>query len=785
MHEHDTRDRDPAKVGTWYVIETEQGDKQLITEEEYVRGEYDGAEKELTTTEVSVASDGTKTAVLVSADGQLGNRDLPSDATATIWTGTYDDSGTVPSGVANETIDVTVTKGGSEETFTVDTDSNGSASVSYDLSESGRGSGTYSVEVSPQSHDNLSATTQFNAGVRVKSTAGFRNTILTGKESTFSFLAHDGDSGVSGEDLDLTITKQSDGSQVKQVTKTTDSAGFATVSFTPSSRDTYNIQAVRNNSLVASAQTDAWPAICWNDFDFRNALRGATNTYGGYIITANGRLSNTDVTITFYTDATRETQFAQKTTTTDSGGFFTVDYTVPPDFSGGTLYPEAETTNIQSISLQQGRIGVTDVSSADVGDGGGGGEQDPVELTATADSRRAPGETLTVDVSATDGDSPITGQDVDLYLSYGTNGPPLYSTTLTTDTSGEATAAVQLPDDTADNSNVRGTLGMEYNGNTYTASTFTSIRAYQIDFDTDEFRVARGESATLTLDVTDEATDQGAAGIPVQFDAQYLFAQDGSFDTGRLESGSDGTDTQSVTIPNDIGHWALFNRIDRYNGTNVGRQLTFVGSFGNLQLTDDTLVAGESANFEFDIQNDATLYGIVFGETPRRAERPFGKVFQGTSFSLQIPPQFTTGENFFINVYAIDDQGRLYSGSEFTSIDQDASQAPSVTAQGGSAAVGGEVTISVDASDAANVIIEKLWTDWTIAGQSTGSANVEDAISETGQVGISYGATLDSISPSLTISLPDRYIGGEYEVDVIALSGNGKTAETTATITIS
>ena len=48
---------------------------------------------------------------------------------------------------------------------------------------------------------------------------------------------------------------------------------------------------------------------------------------------------------------------------------------------------------------------------------------------------------------------------------------------------------------------------------------------------------------------------------------------------------------------------------------------------------------------------------------------------------------------------------------------------------------------------------------------------------------IDYGSLQSSVSPSITVSLPDRYVGGEYSLTVTA-SNADKSSETTATVSI-
>jgi subtilisin len=97
---------------------------------------------------------------------------------------------------------------------------------------------------------------------------------------------------------------------------------------------------------------------------------------------------------------------------------------------------------------------------------------------------------------------------------------------------------------------------------------------------------------------------------------------------------------------------------------------------------------------------------------------------------------------------------------------------------------GGEATISMSAEQVETIRIEKLWTDWTLASTSPDGGSVSDDIADDGKVTISYGSIQASVSPSITVSLPSRYVDGSYLLDVTATNSNGGNADTDAVLTI-
>jgi hypothetical protein len=96
---------------------------------------------------------------------------------------------------------------------------------------------------------------------------------------------------------------------------------------------------------------------------------------------------------------------------------------------------------------------------------------------------------------------------------------------------------------------------------------------------------------------------------------------------------------------------------------------------------------------------------------------------------------------------------------------------------------GGEATISIDGSNVESVTIADMWLDWTVSNTETDGASFTNDISGSGSCMFDWDSTQSSPSPSMTVSLPSRYVGGTYLLTVTA-TGSGETLETTATVTV-
>jgi len=94
---------------------------------------------------------------------------------------------------------------------------------------------------------------------------------------------------------------------------------------------------------------------------------------------------------------------------------------------------------------------------------------------------------------------------------------------------------------------------------------------------------------------------------------------------------------------------------------------------------------------------------------------------------------------------------------------------------------GGQASIDIDAESVDQIRIEQLWTDWTV------SADVPDSVyddSNPGEVTLSWDSDQSSVSPTLSISPPDRYVGGTFVLVVTASNSSGESVQTTATLRI-
>jgi len=732
-----------------YIVEVRGEKKQVISEDR-----FDAAVTAATTTN----SEGNELVVLADTSESIPPdfRSTPAyapESKVKILTGVYDNSGAAPSGVAGESLDIAVTRpDGTEESFTETTDENGSVLITYNLSDADRGTGEYEVAVTDNAGTEV--TTQWKAGYGVFCTSASTGQIFTDNAVRYEFLVSEGTEGVAN--VELTLRFLESGETVKETTTTTDSDGFAGITATPQSTGLHRFEADLDGSTVASRSVEAVDIIGAVDYDLDDARVGSTNSFGAYLYSSDGPVANFEFTLKFYEDSLRreENLFLERSVTSDAHGFFMIDYDIPEDFDDSSLYVKTETNSDQRIELDSFEIIVSDPGSG----GGGGGSS--VRLDVDEDSSEyAPGERITLEVEATDGGSPITNQSVDVFLQYGFSGPPLYSTTVTTDSDGRATTSTTIPTEAPDGDYLDGSVGMEYNGSTYTDDVFGEIAEYDIDFNYPD--ITPGESTEYSIEVTSNKTGDPVEGIPYQLDAVYDSGRSGSFGTAKLVSDADGTDSTTIRAPQDVAFSALAIDFNRYFGSSF-QNVTDPEYPGSLS-TDDTLVAGEPAEFSFSVPDDVTLSGLVFGDRPVR--KTYGTRFDGPGkFSMMIPEEAEAGDRLFLTVWGVDDSGEKYEANGGFEVDR---ATISVDASGeDNVNVGGEATISISARRVDQLKIEKIWTDWTLSSSDSDGGSINNQIADFGAVTINYDSVQSSVSPSLTFSLKNRYKSGTYRLSV-------------------
>jgi len=108
----------------------------------------------------------------------------------------------------------------------------------------------------------------------------------------------------------------------------------------------------------------------------------------------------------------------------------------------------------------------------------------------------------------------------------------------------------------------------------------------------------------------------------------------------------------------------------------------------------------------------------------------------------------------------------------------------SVAANGAEISQGGQATIDISASNAEQVTIQELWTDWNLVSENFDGGSSTSNIGLEGTYTVDWGSIQDSAAPSITVELPgSTYVGGTYRINVSGTNGS-ESKEDTADIQI-
>ncbi|ACV12430.1 hypothetical protein Huta_2263 [Halorhabdus utahensis DSM 12940] len=109
------------------------------------------------------------------------------------------------------------------------------------------------------------------------------------------------------------------------------------------------------------------------------------------------------------------------------------------------------------------------------------------------------------------------------------------------------------------------------------------------------------------------------------------------------------------------------------------------------------------------------------------------------------------------------------STSQTVKINEATSISLSVT--GDSITVGGVATVSIAASQITQITVNDLWTDWNVdASLEKGEFN--DKVTNEGKCVLHWSSQQSSVSVPITVSIPERYVGGIYTLNLTASNSN-------------
>lgn len=575
-----------------------------------------------------------------SSFGSLGS--FGSDDTVDIWMSAYD-SGDIPDLIENEPLNVTIEQpNGNQESFSVTTDGNGSAHLAYDLSD--REDGEYRVQVA-SGNNTEQAELMFNAGPVVDIMNNRRSGIFVNDETTFSFLVRNGEYGASNQEVRISIGDEYEN------THETNEDGFVEIPFTPDESGQYSVEAELTNGLDSDSRSfTATEYTLASDYSLREAISGEQTVYGGYLRTANGQATNTDINISL---THREETIVEEQVTTDQNGFFLLPYETPANITDGDrLNVESETVDGTPIHVRFDRLWVNEFPDSDSPD------QEAVTLDTSVDTDiTAAGGDVSIDLTADENGEPITNEDVDIVVNWDGSEVPMFSTTVATNNEGLASTTISIPENALDGVRPSGEAVLEYNNTVTTDSLSFNLEEYNLRIN--QIGAAPGEEGTIGLTAEDQLTGEPVEGVPMQFAALYAGYKIDTFDTGQLITSSDGSDDKTILVPADIGPGQpSINDVNRYWSTG-SNWIGVADHPGTLSVSNETVRPGETITLEFSTDTEETASGIAFAR-PNRIGSFGTEITSDSESTFTVPEYVEAGDSFSLRVWAADETGQFY-----------------------------------------------------------------------------------------------------------------------------
>lgn len=715
------------------------------------------------------------------ADEMAGKTEFPSDETVTIWMSVIDASDVLPEGIADESLDITITRPDfTEESYQETTNDMGWATLEYDLSEDGRGEGEYMVQVEDEEDTPMIQT--FDVGPQFDfSTLYTPQDTLVGEEITVGVVARDPTDPIS--DLDVDFEVQRDGTQIAFEETETGEDGFATVTFEADEDGFYTIDVDPGGGfepLSASIVThedvvDSGPDVSTTPL---TTLDDGVITYSGYFRDQEGHLADEELEFVFYyePDAGAPIELNEVEVTTDDGGFFSTTVEIDEDEleeddqtvevaggvkEGGGQLREVEVVHDQVIVRTEPFDMPVSISLATT-DGDG-----------LEDTVHAPGETVEVEVTATANGDPIDGEEVDIVAlarDRGTLGGFMISDDETVELAdGTATFEVELPEDLIDGAFLEVVAALEYEGETYEWGELnvTRIQRYDIEFARPQMA---GEVETVELEATDPATGDAVEGVQELFDLGYADGFRRSYAQGALQTDDGGEASMDVEVPEN--HWYRGSNYEsgRYHSGNVWFNLDRQGS---LEIEDD-LVPGSEISFSLDADSSGDLYGFIQIRLPEGHYTTDAALEPDGSATVQLPSFVQEDERTMVTVVAIDD-----AGNQFGDVVLDKTGESEFDISAETSVEDDRLHVTLSGTNVDDISVTDLWRDWELDDyDESGADTFEDALDDEGRCTFSWDGGIASTSPSLEIDPYERHTGGTYKITVSASAPDDDHEET-------
>lgn len=726
-------DRDELSAGIYEVVEvTREG--QRIDER---RRRFTVSDREI---EPSV-DDGIDLRVLAGTTATASTyRSFEPDDTVTVLAGAVERTGGIDrSPVEDVELDVRLQDpdGTTTDTAIATTNEQGNATVTFDLEDADHGSHSIVVE-----SDATDATARASFGVGPYVGVPFHWTgMTTGEETTIGVYSR------FGEEPDSDITRAMDISGPDGFDSTVDveieEGGIGLLPFTPEAAGSYRFESIDSITFGDSIGSGELKALA-PYFEVRDQYAGETVTWGAHVVDEKEPVPNLDLEVTLNERFADDEIIDQFTATTNEFGQFTIEFDAPPDTD--TDYQiDIETADGRSVFLFGDRIRFNEPPEAT--------PPDPVQLTVSIDDFTvAPGSETTIDVSLSEGGSPVVGETVSLLFDYTFDDVPAGTAEIETDADGTAQYSFAVPDDAPDGERFYVTALVELDGELHRSSSSSSIEKYSIDMDT--WGLSRGTTNTIDVTATDQATDEPAPGIDITIFGNRYNVDTETFDAGYTQTDASGEGAVELTVPADVTNDIMTNELTPYRSSSISGGSIEAPFQADITVSPQNPAPGDTITVSYTTDIDEPVSAIaVF---PSRDGADVTIIEEGDEGTLEVPSRLEPGSWESLELLLLAANGE--AAEDRTSVSLAEELTASFVFDPADPSVGEAVSFEDTSSPSPDAAIADREWDLTGDGQA------------------------DATGESATFTYEEA---GDYEVTLTVTDEEGSTDDTTRTVSVS
>ena len=593
----------------------------------------------------------------------------PSDGAANIWVGTVNTSTAIPTPRPNVNLTVNVTRpDGTVDSLSVTTGSDGNANLSYSLA--GKPDGRYQARITGDSVSD-DAYVDFTAGPTVYGIyPEFGATVEKGNTTTITAPVTEDRQPVSGADANITIRRPDGTETTKQLTA--DQDGYATFEFTPNQNGRYLFRSETRSAYGSVVVGDVTGEVYINSgYRYESITTEQEANINGVLKDGGSAYANKRVFVEIVTEYQNETTVANISTTTDDEGQFVATWE-PTDSQAG--YYDAQINTSDGSGLVA--TGDTDLNVRKASDGGGGGSTPSgpvldldVEFDRRFPSVFKPGTNATATVTLTENGSAVSGENVTLGTYYDYGNVPDGTQTVTTDSSGTATVNLTLPPAAPDDQEVIVRGAASYNGSTALSRDTGEIQYYVVDEDLRPYSVESGGTANYTLNVTDPATGDPISGVPAGFAGETSRFSTTVSSTNSTETGTDGTATASVSVPESAARGFFVSSVAPYLYPYFGERVSIEDYSVDVDGVESyEYNTTETVDFNYTADTGEAVSAVVVIDTYENVEQNViyaSSLDAGEQASFTIPSDVPDGTDYRMEVRTISASGETAQEYEY------------------------------------------------------------------------------------------------------------------------